>query len=125
MHRDINAAYKLHLSIGIIQNTEPELYNNYFNSRKVVKPIRIPLAILCTVLDTNNQPIPNVSITIKDSSRTFTTKTKGGFYAKSFPKGKHLFTFSKIGYNPKTITVLISNSKKPALKVVLSKTEPS
>ena len=114
---------KLNIYIGIIQDTEPEFYKNYQNSRKVEKPIRKSLAILCTVLDDNNNPIPGVKVTVKGMTRIFKTKNKGGFYTKSFPKGMHTLTFQKEGYITQSIPIAINKGAKTDIKLVLSKLE--
>jgi len=114
---------RLNIYIGIIQDTEPKLYEEYQLNRKVKKPIRKTLAILCTVKDENNNPIPGVKVTVEESTRTFKTKKKGGFYTKSFPKGIHLFTFYRIGYQTQTIPVIINKGSKTDINIVLSQSE--
>ena len=114
---------KLNIYIGIIEDTKPELYKNYQNSRKVEKPIRKALAMLCTVLDDNNNPIPGVKVTVKGMTRIFKTKNKGGFYTKSFPKGMHTLTFKKEGYITQSIPIAINKGYKTDIKLVLSKLE--
>ena len=114
---------RLNIYIGIIQNTNPKLYEEYQLTRKVKKPIRKTLAILCTVKDENNNPIPGVKVTVEGSTRTFKTKKKGGFYTKSFPKGTHLFTFYRIGYQTQTISVVINKGSKTDINIGLTESE--
>lgn len=123
LFKDTDALFtnKLNIYIGIIQDTEPELYKNYQNSKKIEKPIRKSLAILGTVLDDNNNPIPGVKITINGMSRTFKTKNKGGFYTKNFPKGTHTLTFKKEGYTTQSIPIVINKGTKTEIKLILSK----
>lgn len=109
--------------VGIIKDTYPEFYVNYTNSRKVIKPITHPLAILCTVIDEANNPIPGVTATIENNTATYKTKTKGRFYVKSFPEGTYQFTFTKEGYETQPTTVVVNKGERTNIKITLTAIE--
>lgn len=109
--------------VGIIKDTYPEFYVNYTNSRKVIKPVTHPLAILCTVVDETNNPIPGVTATIENNTTTYKTKTKGHFYVKSFPEGTYQFTFTKEGYETQPTTVVVNKGERTNIKITLTAIE--
>lgn len=108
--------------VGVIKDVYPEFYTNYTNSRKVINPGTHPLAIRCLVVDESNNPIAGVTAIAGDNMATFTTKTKGHFYVKTFQQGTYQFAFSKEGYETQTITIVVANGERTDVKVTLAAT---
>lgn len=110
---------QLDLLVGIVKESHPLFYINYFNSRKIINPAHNTLAVRCRVIDEMENPIADVVALVKETSNSFKTKEKGQFFIKSFAQGSYHFTFSKAGYASKTINVAVTNGERTEIKVTL------
>jgi hypothetical protein len=106
--------------VGMVKDAHPEFYVSYSNSRKIINPASNPLALRCLVVDEMGAPVAGVVALVTENNKSFKTKTKGGFYIKSFPQGSYEFIFTKEGYLSQPVTVIISNGERTDVKVTLS-----
>lgn len=116
-----DALLKNHIDIlvGIVKDTYPEYYINYFDSRKIIKPARHPFSVRCLVVDEMENPIADVVALVKETGNSFKTKGKGQFYIKSIAQGSYHFIFSKEGYISQTSSVAVTNGERTDIKVTL------
>jgi Carboxypeptidase regulatory-like domain len=128
-----NAIEIMDLVAGSIKDEEPDFYNGYRNTRKLVETSAGKLALTATATDiTNGEPVKGVLFTFKPLSvkgvsgngageMTKKTAQKGSFKVKNMPAGNYNVSVSKPGYKDKEVTVIVVDGERSDLAVELEK----
>jgi hypothetical protein len=120
-------------AVGIIKLTQPDFYNGYKSSRKLVDSGSGVLALTATARElVSGEPVSGAVFTFrpdvaKSAASTgngeITRKTagKGSFHIKNMKPGTYRVSVSKPGYKEKEVTVSVANGERSVLKVELEK----
>jgi hypothetical protein len=121
------------LAAGTVKDEQPDFFNGYRNSRKLVDTSAGKLALQATATDlANGEPVKGVLFTFKpllvkglsgsgDGVITKKTAQKGNFNVKSMPAGNYQVLVSKPGYKDKEVTVSVADGEKSELVVEMEK----
>jgi hypothetical protein len=120
-------------AVGIIKLTQPDFYNGYKASRKLVDSGSGVLALTATARElVSGEPVSGAVFTFRpDSAKSsgsngngeITRKTagKGSFHIKNMKPGTYRVSVSKPGYKEKEVSVSIANGERSLLKVEMEK----
>jgi hypothetical protein len=127
------AVKNMDFAVGIIKLTQPDFYNGYNTSRKLVDTSAGNLALKATAIDLlSGEPVKGVRFTFKpdgvkatgssgNGEVTKKTAAKGSFYIKTMHPGTYNVVVSKPGYKDKVVTVSVADGERSELKVELEK----
>jgi hypothetical protein len=128
-----SAVENMDFAVGIIKLKQPDFFNGYTTSRKLVDTSAGNLALKATATDLKNgEPVKGVLFTFKNDGMKGTnsggngeiskkTAEKGSFYIKSMPAGNYKVLVQKPGYKDQEVSVSISDGERSDLNVVLEK----
>jgi hypothetical protein len=128
-----SAVLNMDFAVGIIKLKQPDFFNGYTSSRKLVDTSAGNLALKATATDMKNgEPVKGVLFTFKidgekaklgagNGEISKKTAEKGSFYIKSIPEGTYKVAVKKPGYKEQEITVSIPGGERTELKVELEK----
>jgi hypothetical protein len=108
--------------VDTIRFTNPELYTEYLDTRKVVYRTG-SLTVKCEVTDAaTGEPLVGTTINFSQEGLLIiekTTSTAGGLMVKSMNDGVYTVTVSRLGYVTQTLTVNVMNVELTTVKVAL------
>lgn len=94
---------------GVVAEDNPEIAQTYFKNRKVLSPPSHPVALKGTILNSaTGEALYHVVVTI-NNQQVKTTK-KGNFRVPSLPPGTYTASFSKPGFSPVEMAVIIGSA---------------
>lgn len=103
--------------------SQPDFYNQYFNSRVPVKPGVNKRALELTVIDSvTHLPIAKVVVTYDDAPKKHKTSAKGISYMQNLTQDSHTVHLSLIGYVNKSQQFNVISGETTKLTVQLVKT---
>lgn len=109
-------------AVEIVRLKEPIFYLGFKTAHKINVKGKVKLSVKGHTLDVNGEPLPKVTMTVTlNGVDVLVKKTfiKGGFYIKSLAAGAYQFTFKKIGFVEKTVTVNVNNGELTIVNVKL------
>jgi hypothetical protein len=127
------AVENMNFSVGIIKLTQPDFFNGYKTSRRLVSNSSGILALQATAKDLmSGEPVRGAIFTFRtDGSRLAgshgngeiirKTAEQGGIRIKNMQSGTYRVSVSKPGYKEKEITVSIADGERTVLKVELGR----
>ncbi len=128
-----SAVVNMDFAVGIIKLKQPDFFNGYTSSRKLVDTSAGNLALKATATDLKNgEPVKGILFTFKPDRVKETsgggngeiskkTAEKGSFYIKSMPAGTYKVIVKKPGYKEQEILVSVPGGERTELKVELEK----
>ena len=128
-----SAVVNMDFAVGIIKLKQPDFFNGYTTSRKLVDTSAGNLALKATATDLKNgEPVKGVLFTFKldgvkaasgggNGEISKKTAEKGSFYIKSMPAGTYKVVVKKPGYKEQEISVSVPGGERTELKVELEK----
>jgi hypothetical protein len=128
-----SAVENMDFAVGIIKLKQPDFFNGYTTSRKLVDTSAGNLALKATATDLKNgAPVKGVLFTFKidgvnvksaggNGEISKKTAEKGSFYIKSMPAGTYKVVVKKPGYKEQEISVSVPGGERTELKVELEK----
>jgi hypothetical protein len=127
------AVENMDFSVGIIKLTQPDFFNGYKTSRKLVDTSSGILALKATARDLlSGEPVRGAIFTFKTDGSKVTgsngkveiirkTAKKGSFHIKNMQPGTYSVSVRKPGYKEKEVTVSVADGERSDLKVELEK----
>ena len=127
------AVENMDFAVGIIKLTQPDFFNGYKTSRKLIDTSAGNLALKATATDqANGEPVKGVLFTFKhegvqaalsggNGEITKKTAEKGSFHIKNMKAGTYRVSVRKPGYKEKEVTVSIADGERSELNVELEK----
>jgi len=127
------AIENMDFAVGIVKLSQPDFYNGYEASRKLVDTSAGNLALKATATELKSgKPVKGVLFTFKPDGAnanvtggngeiTKRTAEKGSFYIKSMPAGTYKVIVKKPGYKEQEISVSVVDGERTELKVELEK----
>jgi hypothetical protein len=128
-----SAVENMDFAVGIIKLTQPDFFNGYATTRRLVDTSAGILALKATATElASGEPVRGVLFTFKSDGAkaasgggngeiTKKTAEKGSFYIKSMPAGMYKVNIKKPGYKEKEISVSVAAGERTELKVELEK----
>ena len=111
--------------VDILELTNPELYDKYYFSRKIVNNHGKKLSVRGTVINEQEVEITAVVVSIPSLSRTTKTTAKGYFEFKNLPAGVHNVIFERPGYETTNRQIGTVTSVRQQLDVTMVTSENS
>jgi hypothetical protein len=127
------AVENMDFSVGIIKLAQPDFFNGYKSSRKLVDISSGILALKATAKDLlSGEPVRGAIFTFKTDGSKLTgsngngeiirkTAKKGSFHIKNMKPGTYKVSISKPGYKEKEVSVSVADGERSVLKVELER----
>lgn len=127
-----NTIENMDFAVGIVKLNQPDFFNGYTASRKLVDTSAGNLALKATAIEvTSGKPVKGVVFTFKPNGSKISsngngeiskkTADKGSFYIKSMNAGTYKVVVHKPGYKDQEISVSVTGGERTEIKVELEK----
>jgi hypothetical protein len=128
-----NLLGEIDAAMNVLITSQPDIYNGYYNVRKVVVTGKKRLALKGAASELNGSPLKGVRFTfVPDggilmagngaiSEIVKMTAKKGNFYIKNMPEGIYKVRVTKTGYKEKIVSVSVAAGELASLSVELEK----
>lgn len=105
--------------VTMLQFSDPDMYSQYFSSRKIIRPGYRTLSLRGTITDEEGLPIEKATVSIETTGISRKTTENGGFEVKDLSSGMYALVISKPGYRDTRTVVAVTATERTQFSAVL------